>query len=465
MDTIVIVSFGSQADLLAERVRQEHVYTEVVHFTRQPKTPVRQIKGYILSSGPGSITSDSAREDLPNYVLESGVPVLGIGYGMHALVRRLGGQVVSGQEQWTAGKETLLMRTWSGYHFFNVAPLREARTEYFSHCDSVTVLPKGFDSVAETRNFAHAVIADLTRDYYGFQFHPELSEFDYLKTFATTICNCKTTWTMEKYLKDAINELRISLLGEKVYIPLTANLDCLVGAALLNKALGEDKIVCSMVVSPLLRVGERDAVLDACSWTVKLLPVEMKSIQQALPEDPTPEQVFDTVRDIYGTAHLNDATLASDMYILTTNVLGKSLVGPGRSVNPLQNLYRSEVRELGKELGLPAALLERPFLPLCGLAHRCCTLEGDAVEILRSADYITQCHLAKLPQTEQKLYARVLLEKCGGQYVALVHIMQRLDRVRKRYAEVPHSFLTQLSKSLRDTGRISRVYYDITDTL
>lgn len=457
MHTIVIVDFGSpHTQLIAERVRTANVFTEVVKPNQIPYASEDSIKGIILSDGTHQSSKTQLR--LPDFVLEAGVPVLGVGLGMHLLVKSLGGKVSEVAPEWKEGKETLKLRTWSGFNFFS---LTSTYSETFSHRDALTSLPKGFVSVAETHNFPHAAVANPTHDYYGFQFHPELSTHDYFTAFAITICQCDATWTMKRYLADKTAEIKTTLDGDKVYVPLTSCLEDIVGATLIYHAIGV-RMECSMIKSPLLRKNEMDIIVTHVPFPINIIEMSDKLIYDldnynwgSDMEESRSELTCSEIRDIFGTLHMNDPQKKPTMRTLATSELGRCLVG---SVNPLEGLYRTEIQQLGKELGLPEYLLTQTYLPLHGLASRCYSCGEKAIAILREADYQIY-HIITPTINEKTTQLEVFLQRGN----TLVISCKQKELTSTNLILLSPTIVRQISMFVKEQlPEVSKIYYDIT---
>ena len=424
MDTIVIVNIDSDkaANLIATRIREHNVYTETVDIkedsSSQKKSATKHVKGYILTSSDRSILESAKDYKLPNYVLEAGVPILGIGYGMHALVNRLGGGI--NPKVAILGEVQLDVKTWSGYNFFSM--LASKFPVQVSHTDIVSTLPKGFTSVASTPNCPNAVIADCTRDYYGFQFHPELSSQDFMRTFAIDICGCSPTWTMANYLKTQVTALRLQVMSTKVYTPLTTSRESLVAAALVQKAVG---INARNVFIPtgIMRKNEVETLLNCDPKVLEIEVLNEVDLFPVLENCYTAREKYDVIEEKLVDVHSGNH---NGEIVAVCNDLGDMMIlETVHAVYPLKSLLPFEIEQLGRELGLPENLLTRQQIPLSELAHRCVgMITPDRMKILREADSIMCKALAKQKVTASH---RVLLVPIESKETVVLYCSQPCD--------------------------------------
>lgn len=469
METIVIVDFGSsRTHAIAERIRQANVFTEIVDFSSsdKPLCKLENLKGIILSDSDCLSFADSISFRLPDFVLESGVPVLGVGFGMHLLLKTWGGKVAQVPSEWEPCTETLKLRTWSGFHFFSSFTLGNSYQEHFSNRCALTSLPKGFVSVAETHHFPHAAVANMTLDYYGFQFNPEQSNEEYLKIFAHQICKCSGQWTMKDFAATTITNIKNVINGDngyKVYMPLTLSLKDIVAATLVHKAIGV-RMICSTIKTPLYRKGEFDDIVACLSFTPNVLNLDEDEVYNLEYHNFGIEELYnleklisDKIRDIYGTRHLQDPVFRGGMMIVATSELGQCLAGAGASIDPLLGLYPSEIMQLGRELELPASLLTRDYLPLQGLASRAFNC-SKTVEMLKEADYL----LAETIRKVCKCKVQVNLDRKFNS-ADTYNLVIRCESDSESYSVLPPALFRELSALVKKHfPKITKLYYDIT---
>lgn len=293
-DTIIVLDFGSQyAQLIARRVREQRVYAELVHWDA-PAEPVlanRAIKGFILSGGPASVYEPGA-PTLPAYVLESGLPVLGICYGMQLLAHNLGGRVAPAQareygmaEIELLGAENPLFAGGAMESRYSADAGSASGTVWMSHGDRIVQLPAGWQSLARSTNSPYAAMGDPGRGYYGLQFHPEVTHTPQgaalLRAFAVEVCGAVADWTPANFVDETIAALRAQVGQERVLCGLSGGVDSSVVAALLHRAIG-DQLTCLFVDHGLLRQGEAEQVIDTFQRAMQMPLVAVNAAEAFL---------------------------------------------------------------------------------------------------------------------------------------------------------------------------------------
>ncbi|MDR2151244.1 MAG: glutamine-hydrolyzing GMP synthase, partial [Helicobacteraceae bacterium] len=418
---ILILDFGSQyTQLIARRVREAHIYCEIVAFS----TPIEAIlsrnpKGLILSGGPASVYDKEAYL-IDKALFESGVPVLGVCYGMQLIAHLLGGEVLRSPDS-EYGKAEI---TIEDSPLFADTPKRQI--VWMSHADRVTRPPEGFKTLASSRNAPYAAIADEKRRIYALQFHPEVAHTDYganmLQAFAIDICGAKADWSMRSFAQTQIDALREKIGDRKVLCALSGGVDSSVVAALLHRAIG-DRLIPVFVDNGLLRLNEAEKIREVFGDRLKAPLIVANAADvflSALRGERDPEAKRKIIGRVFietfeaeakkreGIAFLAQGTLYPDV-IESVSVKGPSKtikshhnVGglPERMnfelIEPLRELFKDEVRELGLELGLPEDLVFRHPFPGPGLAVRIMgEITADALELLRKADAILLEELKK----------------------------------------------------------------------
>lgn len=401
MDKIVVLDFGGQyAHLIANRVRRLKVYSEIKSSNVKPSDLDGDVKGVILSGGPASVYSSKAPA-FNKKIFELGIPVLGICYGHQLMAHSLNGVVKRGRlrEYGNASLEIKSKKTiFRG--------LSDIETIWMSHGDSVAKLPPGFKTVANTQECPVAAMADDKRKFYGFQFHPEVthtvSGTKILSNFIYNICKCKPSWTMKKFIPEACESIRGKVGGKKVIILISGGVDSAVAAALLVKALGEEKVYGIHIDIGLMRKNESVEVEKSLrSIGFKNLTVVDASDEffKALEGQTYPEKKREIIGNLFidvternveklglgnedwmlgqGTIYPDriESGITKDAAVIKShhNVnVGRilELKARGWLVEPLDELYKDEVRELGLELGLPPAIVHRHPFPGPGLGVR-----------------------------------------------------------------------------------------------
>src|SRR4030067_3227982 len=425
-DKILILDFGSQyTQLIARRVRECQVYSEI-HPYDIPFERVKSLspKGIILSGGPASVYDKKAPLCDPA-IVRSGIPVLGICYGMQLIAQLLGGEVTRSDKR-EYGKAKLTLNQGGGL-FRGLGRKGSQLVVWMSHGDTVKVLPPGFHAIAHSRNTPYAAIEESQKRIYGLQFHPEVVHtqrgLDLIKNFLFHVCECSNLWTMESFLEQPSRGLKEAIGEGKVICALSGGVDSTVVALLLHKAIG-DHLHCIFVNNGLLRKNEVSQVVNLLRYHFKIPLISINAGNSFLkrlegvidPEDKRKKigkQFISTfekeARKIGGVKYLAQGTLYPDV-IESISSKGPSAtikshhnVGglPGemklKLVEPLRELFKDEVRQLGKVLGMPDEIIKRQPFPGPGLAIRIIgEVNQERLDILRAADKIV---LEEIEQT------------------------------------------------------------------
>ncbi len=500
-ETILIVDYGSQYNLLiARRIREFGVYCEILppNF-KASDIADKPIKGIVLSGGPASIYEKHAPA-LNSLVLEQGVPVLGICYGMQALCHSLGGKVKRAAHR-EYGRAPLTV-TRSASAFFKGVP--KTSQTWMSHGDSVVKLPAGFVPTAKTGNTPNAACENAKRRIYGVQFHPEVVHTEQgakmLKNFVFGVCGAKGTWTIRSFVQDGIKTARAIVGKDHVICGLSGGVDSSVVAALLSKAVGK-QLTCIFVDNGLLRKGEREQVkrifgnqfktdlhiVDARKLFLKNLAGVTEPEKKRKIIGHTFIRVFEKeARKIKNAKWLAQGTLYPDVIESRSAFGGPSAtikthhnVGglpddmQFKLIEPLKELFKDEVRKVGRELGLSKEMIGRHPFPGPGLAIR---ILGDITEqrltILKEADsrFIEELHTAGLYDKIWQAFCVLLPVKSVGvmgdqrtyENVLAVRAVTSLDGMTADWAEIPAPVLARISNRIINEVRgINRVVYDI----
>jgi len=508
-DSIAILDFGSQyTQLIARRVREAHVYCELFPWDA-PEARVMALypKGFILSGGPASVYEPGA-PTLPRYVLDSGLPVLGLCYGMQLLTHVLGGVVAPARSREYGPAQVELTGAsplWMNL-FSPLSTLRSTLEVWMSHGDRVEALPPGFVPLAKSDHSPCAAMGDPTRKLYGLQFHPEVKHTprgaEILSAFVVSVCGCQPTWTPASFVEHSVESIRAQVGPGKVVCGLSGGVDSAVAATLAHRAIG-DQLTCIFVDTGMLRKGESDQVVETFQRAMGMRLVAVNAIEDflaALEGVTDPEQkrkiigekfirTFEREARSLGAGHefLVQGTLYPDVIesrgperqaaakIKTHhNVGGLPADMQFKLIEPLRYLFKDEARAVGSALGLPDEIVWRQPFPGPGLAVRVLgEVTWDRLQTLREADAVVREELraAGLEREIAQSFAVLLPVKSVGvmgdgrtyQNVVAVRAVTTDDFMTADWARIPADVLARISNRIvNQVPGVNRVVYDIT---
>jgi len=503
-DKILIIDFGSQVtQLIARRVREERVYCEIVPFQKAQAALIdMKPKAVILSGGPASVLDKDAPL-APMAIYRAGIPVLGICYGEQAMAQQLGGKVEGGHHR-EFGRAEVEVSDDSPI-FSGVWNKGEKYPVWMSHGDRVTKLPEGFRVLGTSPNAPIAMIGDDVRKFYATQFHLEVVHTPHgaaiLRNFVRNIAGCTGDWTMRAFKEEAIEKIRRQVGNGKVICGLSGGVDSAVAAVLIHEAIG-DQLTCVFVDHGLLRLGEADKVvaLFRGSYNMPLIHVDAaEKFLTALDGVEDPELKRKTIGKLFidvfeaeakklgGAEFLAQGTLYPDVIESVSFTGGPSVtikshhnVGglPERMnmklVEPLRELFKDEVRALGRELDLPEVFVGRHPFPGPGLAIRCPgAITREKLDILRFADdvFIEEIRRAGLYDDIWQAFAVLLPVRTVGvmgdyrtyDYVVGLRAVTSTDGMTADFYPFEMKFLgTVATRIINEVKGVNRVVYDVT---
>jgi len=504
-DTLVILDFGSQySQLIARRVREQGVFCELLPWDA-PKAQVleHRPKGFILSGGPASVYAPGAPQ-IPAYVLESKLPILGICYGMQALTHALGGRVAPARQQ-EYGPATVQV-----LHPTLLLPPGEYQV-WMSHGDRIEAPPPGFIALARSENSPIAAMGDPARGYFGMQFHPEVRHTpqgaEMLRRFAVEICGATPDWTPDSIIQESVAAIRAQVGEQRVLAAISGGVDSSVATALVHRAVG-DQLQAVFVNNGLLRCGEAEQVKRAFGehLGIRLHTIEAEDeFLEALRGVHDPEAKRRIIGEKFIRLFEEHASRIGQPRFLVQGTIYPDVIesrAPDRAharrikshhnvgglpermdfelVEPLRYLFKDEVRAVGEALGLPRELVWRQPFPGPGLAVRCLgEITRQRLERLRAADAIFQQELRQaslLPSAQggggiSQAFAVLLPVRSVGvmgdqrtyQEAVALRAVTSEDFMTADWARLPHEFLARVANRIvNEVDGVNRVVYDIT---
>ena len=500
-EAIIVLDFGSQYNLLiARRVRECRVYCELLpHDTPWEKIAHLNPKGFILSGGPASVYAPDAPL-APSYVYESGLPVLGICYGMQVITKQLGGKVTPGTKR-EYGHAVLHLSEVDSLLFKGIP---DSTPVWMSHGDKIEEMPPEFSAIAYTENSPFAVIGN-GKGVFGLQFHPEVAHTpegtNILRNFVYRTCGCRGNWKMGNFVSESMARIKEQVGNGKVILALSGGVDSSVVATLIHSAIG-DQLTCIFVNNGLLRREEVERTLKVFKNNLGMNIIYIDATGRFLDRlkgiiDPEQKRkiigeefirVFEEeARKIGKVDFLAQGTLYPDVIesvssVSTVSAKIKSHHNVGglpakmtlNLLEPLRYLFKDEVRQVGKELGLPDEIVWRQPFPGPGLAIRCVgEVTREKLEILRGADFILMNEIKKA-----KLYRQLWQSFCvitdvrsvgvmgdyrTYSYMIAIRAVTSDDVMTADWARLPHDLLARVSNRIvNEVPEVNRVVYDIT---
>lgn len=500
---ILILDFGSQyTQLIARRVREMGVYCEL-HPWDWPSDKITEFnpKGIILSGSPESVTLEEAPR-VPDVVMDSDIPVLGICYGMQSLAAQSGGQVAPSQKREYG--HAVLRKECDALLFEDVFEQGNELSVWMSHGDKVASLPDSFSCIASTENAPFAAMQHKEKPWYGLQFHPEVTHTmggtQILRNFVLTICECENLWDTAHIIEDQIERVREMVGDEHVLLALSGGVDSSVVAALLHKAIG-DQLTCVFVDNGLLRKNEAVQVRETFTEHMGVRVICVDAAEQFLSRlegvtDPEQKRkvIGNTFIDVFeaeaakleGVAWLAQGTIYPDVIESAGASTGKAHVIKShhnvgglpehmklKLLEPLRELFKDEVRQMGLALGLPESIVFRHPFPGPGLGVRILgEVKSSYADTLREADdiFIGALRAEGLYEKVSQAFAVFLPVKSVGvvgdarqyEYVVSLRAVETVDFMTARWAHLPYDFLENVSnRIINEVKGISRVTYDI----
>lgn len=498
-ETVIIVDFGGQyAQLIARRVRECGVYCEILPYTKTAEEILaHDPKGIILSGGPSSVNVEGAPK-MDTAVFNAGVPVLGICYGMQLMCSSLGGKVARPDKHEYG--HTLFFRDGSCPLFEGVS---EKTAVWMSHGDSVADMPAGFGLAGHTELTPTAAVADEARRLYGVQFHPEVVHTEegtqMLKNFLFGICRCEGGWSMGSYIDIAVQQIREQVGSHKVICALSGGVDSSVAAVLVHRAIG-DQLTCVFVDHGFLRLGEAEQVVETFrnKFHMNLIHVDASEHFMSLLKGVTdPETKRKTIGAEFIHTFQREADKLDDVKFLVQGTLYPDVVESGTAtaatikshhnvgglpkdmkfqlIEPLRELFKDEVRELGRQLDMPEEVVNRQPFPGPGLAIRIIgEITEERLDILRRADFIVRDVIQKrglyndiwqsfaiLPASIRSV--GVMGDERTYDYTVGIRAVTSSDGMTADYVRFPWEVLDEMSRRIvNEVEGVNRVVYDVT---
>lgn len=501
-DKIVVLDFGSQYNqLIARRIREFGVYSELHSNTMSLEEilALKDVKGIVFSGGPNSVYEDDAPKCDPR-IFECGLPILGICYGMQMMHYTLGGNVESSQERQYGRTEIEIV---DDSLLFDGLPTKQ--TVWMSHGDKVSKLAEGFQTIATSDTCPYAATSNVEKQMYTLQFHPEVRHSEYgndiLRNFVFKICKARNNWSMQDFIQTQTKEIREKVGKDKVLLGLSGGVDSSVVAALLHQAIG-DQLICMFIDHGLLRKGEAESVMETFGKNMNVNLVKIDAKKRFLSKldgviDPEHKRKIIGNEFVYtfdeevkkltegeNIKWLAQGTLYTDVIESGTktaqtikshhNVGGLPKDMQFQLIEPLNTLFKDEVRALGEALGLPEDMVWRQPFPGPGLGIRIMgEITEEKIRIVQDSDYILREEIAKAGlrrEIWQYFTALTNMRSVGVMgdqrtydYAVAIRAVTSIDGMTADWARIPYEVLDKISNRIvNEVQHVNRVLFDIT---
>ena len=497
MDKVLVLDFGGQYNqLIARRIREEHIYAEIVSWQKITVEQIaeRHYKGIVFTGDPNSVYAEDAPTIDPA-VLKLSIPVLGICYGAQLIAKLANGKVESAE--WTSEYGRTEVEVTDDPLFAEV-PTKSIC--WMSHTDFISGIPEGYRCTAHTSKCPCAAMSRPEDKIYAVQFHPEVTHTEYgkqiLHNFLFNICNCTPDWTMEDFIQRSIDRYRQELAGRKVLLALSGGVDSTVTALLLHKAIGHN-LVCVFVDHGLLRKNESEEVEKTFGESFGLNLIKVDARQHFLTKlsgVTDPEAKRKIIGEEFIRVFEKEARQLDNITVLAQGTIYPDVIESGKGasalikshhnagglpsvmnfesiVEPLRDLFKDEVREVGLKLGLPSQLVYRQPFPGPGLAVRILgEITAEKISLLQEADEIFRKELEKAQHPSQYFAVLTNSRAVGVMgdartygYVVALRAVDTDDFMTAEWTRVPYDILAEASRRITNEVKgISRVVYDIT---
>ena len=497
-ELILVVDFGAQYNqLIARRVREANVYCEVVHCSISPaEIKAKNPKGIIFSGGPSVVYEDNA-PTIDKGVFELGIPILGICYGAQLIVHLTGGRVEAAVQR-EYGKKDLMVKP---HAIFTHVPA--STTCWMSHTYQAAEMPEGYEIIASTDHCPVAAFANDIKKIYGFQYHPEVMHTPegtkMLRNFLYEICVCRGDWKMSNFVEESIKSLRAEIGDRKVLCALSGGVDSSVAAMLIHKAVGK-QLTCVFVDNGLLRKDEAKMVEEVFGkqFDLNLIAVDAsKQFLDKLAGVTEPEAKRKAIGETFIRVFEQESKKLGNIELLVQGTIYPDVIESGGQhaavikshhnvgglpdnmtftglIEPLRNLFKDEVREVGRELGLPSYVVDRQPFPGPGLGIRVIgEVTEDKLEILREADFVYRDEIAKngLDKEIWQYFAvmtgirtvGVMGDERTYSYTIGLRAVTSVDGMTADWARIPLDVLEKISNRIvNEVKHVNRIVYDIT---